>query len=171
MIVIFPKGIYGFQSHSTSCSCTSDIRLIFISVAILTPCSDFCFLSVDLLLLQSSASPPFKFLCRAAFWQNKKTRILFTHESQKHQKANGTCSLKNDAPCLTYVNSDTSLYQNSCGGYLMLNPKHKCSAADSIGTQLPLFNFQGLIFVRGFILSYSEKFVKAFLNNFFAFWK
>ena len=87
------------------------------------------------------------------------------------KKRTALCSLKNDAPCLTYVNSDTSLYQNSCGGYQTLKPKHKCSAADSIGTQLHLFNFQDLIFVRGFILSYSEKFVKAFLNIFFAFWK
>ena len=103
--------------------------------------------------------------------QNKKTHIRFAYESRKHQKANGTCSLKTDAPCLTYVNSDTSLYQNSCGGLSILKPKYECSAADSSGTQLHLFNFQDLIFVRGFILSYSEKFVKAFLNIFFAFWK
>ena len=47
-----------------------------------------------------------------------KTPVSVFHTSHENtKKRTALCSLKNDAPCLTYVNSDTSLYQNSCGGY------------------------------------------------------
>lgn len=37
---------------------------------------------------------------------------------------------------------DTSLYQNSCGAYQELQPiSNRCSSADSISTQIHLFNF------------------------------
>ena len=55
--------------------------------------------------------------------ENKKDPYFYIQVTERNtKKRTALCSLKNDAPCLTYVNSDTSLYQNSCGGYLIFQP-------------------------------------------------
>ena len=52
----------------------------------------------------------------------QKDSYLILHTNHRNtKKRTALCSLKTDAPCLTYVNQITSLYQNSCGGYQYSN--------------------------------------------------